>query len=224
MRSNDEIQKDVLAEIKWDPELKDVHTQIGVAVKDGVVTISGLVNTYRKKRAAEQAAQRVRGVKVVACDIEVKIGSFGKKSDTEIAEVIKDALRWNSAVNEDKIEVKVDNGWVFLDGEVEWNFQKTSAEDSIESLLGVRGITNNISIQKPEIDILDIKGKIAGAFHRAATIDSNSIKIETRGSSVQLSGKVRSMAEKKDAERIAWSSPGVLTVDNKITVNSEILA
>ena len=132
MKTNDELQKDVMAEIKWDPQLRDVHTQIGVSAKDGVVTLGGLVDTYSKKRAAEKATQRVKGVKVVASDIEVKVGLFGKRSDTEIAEAVKNALKWNSAVNDDKIEVKVDNGWVFLDGVVDWAFQKITAQRNVE--------------------------------------------------------------------------------------------
>ncbi|ELR71101.1 Osmotically inducible protein Y precursor [Fulvivirga imtechensis AK7] len=222
MKTNDELQKDVMAEIRWEPQLHDVHTQIGVAAHDGVITLSGMVDTYTKKLAAERAAQRVHGVKVVACDIEVKAGTPGKKTDTEIAEAVRNALRWNTAVNEDKIEVKVDNGWVYLDGEVEWKYQKSTAQSSVESLVGVRGVTNNISIKPSVIDTKDIKTKIAAAFHRHATLDSNAIRLEAAGSKVSLRGTVRSWAEKEEAERVAWSSPGVLTVDNQIEINTEI--
>lgn len=224
MKTNEELQKDVMAEIKWEPQLKDVHTQIGVSAKDGVITLSGMVGKYNEKLAAERAAQRVKGVKVVACDIEVKMGASGKKTDTEIAEAVRNALRWNSAVNEDKIEVKVDNGWIYLDGEVDWKYQKTAAQNSIEDLVGVRGVTNGIVQKASPVDDQDIKRKIAAAFHRHATIDSNAIKVETSGTKVTLRGTVSSWAEKEEAERVAWSSPGVLTVDNRIDISTEIFA
>lgn len=224
MRTNEELQKMVMAEIKWDPQLKDVNTQIGVSAKEGVITLSGIVDSYSKKIAAERAAQRVHGVKVVATDIEVKVGPFGKKSDTEIAEAVKNALRWNSAVQEDKIEVKVDNGWVYLDGEVEWEFQKSAAESSVIDLLSVRGVTNNITIKPQVIDIKDIKSKISAAFHRHATLDAAGISIETTGNKVSLKGHVRSWAEKSEAERVVWSSPGVFVVENELEIGTEMYA
>jgi osmotically-inducible protein OsmY len=223
MKTNDELQNDVMAELKWDPQLKEVYTQIGVSTKDGVVTLSGLVNTYNKKRAAEHAAQRVQGVKVVASDIEVKIGAFGAKSDTEIAEIVKNALRYNSAVNDDKIEVKVDNGWVFLEGEAEWEYQRTSAKNSVENLSGVRGVSNNISLKPKDIDIKEIKRKISDAFHRSATVDAASVQLEISGSKATLRGRVSSWIERDEAERIAWSSPGIYTVDNQIWIDTDVL-
>jgi osmotically-inducible protein OsmY len=224
MKTNEELRKDVMDEIKWDPELRDVATEIGVAAKDGVISLSGTVGTYWKKLSAEKAAQRVLGVKVVASDVEVKLSALGKKTDTEIAEAVRNALRWNSAVNEDAIEVKVDNGWVYLDGKVEFEYQKKYAQQSVEDLVAVKGVTNNIIITSRPIDAKDIQRKIASAYQRSATIDSSSIRLETVGSKVTLYGKVRSWAEKKEAENVAWSAPGVLSVDNKIEIDVAVIA
>ncbi len=224
MKTNEELRKDVMDEIKWDPQLRSVATDIGVAAKDGVVTLSGVIDTYWKKLAAEKAAQRVLGVKVVACDIEVRLGSIGKRTDTEIAEAVRNALRWNSSVNEDKIEVKVDNGWVYLDGEVDFEFEKRYAQECVEDLVAVRGVTNSIAIKAKVIDTQDIQRKISAAYHRSATVDSSSIKIDTSGSKVTLRGRVRSWAEKKEAENIAWAAPGVLSVDNKIEIDVAVFA
>ena len=224
MKTNEELRNDVMEEIKWNPELRNVATEIGVAVKDGVITLSGVVDSYWKKLAAEKAAQKVSGVKVVASDIEVKVGVIGTRTDTEVAEAVKNALRWNSAVNEDKIEVKVDNGWVYLDGKVDWEYEKRYAQESVEDLVAVRGVTNNIMVQSKSVDTKEIQRKITSAYHRSATIDSSSIKIEAIGNKVTLKGKVRSWAEKKEAESIAWAAPGVISVDNRIEIDVEVYA
>ncbi|HEX5168371.1 MAG TPA: BON domain-containing protein [Cyclobacteriaceae bacterium] len=223
MKSNDELQKDVMDEIRWDPQLKEVGAQIGVTAKEGVITLSGLVNSLNEKLAAEKAAQRVAGVKVVAVDIVVAINRPHEKTDAEIAEAIKNALTWHSAVNEDRIEIKVDNGWVYLEGNVQWDYEKKAAENAVQNLIGVRGITNRISVSAKSIDPVDIKKHIASAFLRSATIDSSGVEVETSGSKVTLKGKVRSWMEKQDAENVAWSMPGVLEVNNQIEVDTEIL-
>jgi osmotically-inducible protein OsmY len=223
MKTNEELREDVMEEIKWDPSLKSVASEIGVTAKDGVVTLSGLVDTYSKKLAAEKAAQRVSGVKVVAVDIEVKAFKL-TKTDTEIAEAIRNALRWNSKVNEDKVEVKVDDGWVYLSGKVDWDYQKRAAQTNVEDLVGVKGITNSITVESKAISPIELKNKISSAYHRIATVDSSSIQVDVSGTTVTLRGTVRSWAEKKEAEDVAWSSPGVMTVNNKIEINTAVYA
>jgi len=224
MRTNEELRADVMEEISWNPELKSIASQIGVASKNGVITLTGAVDSYRKKISAEQAAQKVSGVKVVASDIEVKVEGLGKKTDTDLAEAVKNALRWNSAVEEDQVEVKVDNGWIYLTGKVDWQFQKDSAQRSVECLMGVAGVINSITLKVRNIDPKDIKVKISEAFHRSATIDSSAVQVETTDHKVTLHGKVRSWAEKKEAENIAWLSPGVQVVDNKIEIDTAVFA
>ncbi len=223
MKTDEQLQHDVMEEIKWDPRLKSVATQIGVTAKDGVITLSGEVDTYRKKIAAEHAAQRVEGVKIVAVDIQVNLEGNMSKTDIEIARAVCESLKWNSSVNEDNIEVKVENGWVFLDGTVEWEFQRKIIEGTVHELTGVRGVTNRIIVtSKLNVNQEEVKEKIASAFHRSAAIDSSSIKVDVFGSKVKLYGKVRTWIERQEAEEAAWSSPGVVEVDNKIKVDAAL--
>jgi len=225
MKTNEELRKDVMDEIKWDPELTKVATEIGVAAKDGVITLSGVVDTFWAKLCAERAAQRVSGVRVVACDIEVKvIGSLGKKTDTELAEAVRNALRWNTAVNDEDIKVKVDNAWVYLEGKVDFDHERRYAQQSVENLTGVRGVSNNVMLKEKQVNKEDIQRKITAAFQRSATVDSSSIRLETAGGKVILRGKVRSWAEKKEAENIAWAAPGVISVDNQIEIDVAVFA
>lgn len=221
MRTDAQIQTDVMAELKWEPILN--ASEIGVAVKNGIVTLSGTVITYSKKLAAERAAKRVSGVKAVAIDINVALSSSGKRSDTEIAQAVVNALKWNTQLPNEKIKAKVEDGWVTLEGNVEWEFQKIAARHSVENLYGVKGIINNISLS-PKIKPTEIKQKISSALLRNASIDAEKIEVESIGNTVILTGTVRSWAEKKDAEDAACAAPGVITVDNRLEIESEVLA
>jgi osmotically-inducible protein OsmY len=216
MKSDAQIQKDVMAQLNWEPILN--AAQIGVSVKDGVVTLTGIVDSYLKKSAAEKAAKKVSAVKAVAEEIQVGASASYNKSDTEIAEGILSTLRWHAAVIEDRIKIKVEKGFVTLEGEVEWEYQRTAAKSAIENLTGIRMIYNLISV-KPRITATDLKSKISLALQRSARLDANNIDIEVIGSKVFLSGNVQSIKEKEDAESAAWMAPGVSSVENRIAVH-----
>jgi len=215
MRTDLSIKEDVLEELQWQPNIDE--TQIGVVVKDGIVTLSGTVNSYVKKREAENAAKSVLGVKAVAEDIQVQYSSSFDKSDTEIASAAVNALKWNISVPQNKIDIKVDDGWIYLSGEVMWAFEKNAAKKAVEDLPGVKYVVNNITL-KNVVDSSDIKNKIKKAFERSADIDSKGINVLTEGHTVKLTGKVHSLKEKDDARRTAYYAPGVWTVDNELEV------
>jgi len=213
MKTDSQIQQDVMEQLRWEPFLN--ASQIGVAVKNGIVTLSGQVDSYAKKLAAENATKKIAGVKAIAEDIQIGVSPAYNKTDTEIAEAVVNALKWHSYVQEDKIKIKVENGNVRLEGEVEWEYQRSSAKTAIENLIGVRSVINLITL-KPKITPYDIKQKISSAFSRSAIIDAGKISAEVVGGKVVLRGSVRSFAEKDDAENAAWSAPGVTSVDNRI--------
>jgi osmotically-inducible protein OsmY len=215
MKTDMEIKGDVLAELAWQPNIDE--TKIGVIVQYGVVTLSGIVNDYSKKIAAEKAVKSVAGVKAVALNIEVKYNDHLKKTDKEITKAIVDAFEWNSSIPEEDIIAKVENGWVYLSGEVQWPYQKEAAKKAIEDLLGVKNIINTI-ILKNGIKPMEVKSSIQKAFHRMATLDANGIVLETQGHSVTLRGKVHSIKEKEDAELAAYNAPGVFDVKNELKV------
>jgi osmotically-inducible protein OsmY len=221
MKTDSEIQKNVIDELKWEPALN--ASEIGVAVKDGIVTLTGTVDSYWKKMSAEKAAKRVAGVRAVAQEVEVELVPTGKKNDAEIAEAVLNALKWNSSVNDEKIKVKVEDGWVTLEGEVEWAYQRKSAERTIEDLEGIKGITNSIRIVATTT-ASEIKEKIRSALERNAAVDAERIEVEIDGDQVTLRGKVRSLAEQHEAEAAASLAPGVNKVINELKVDSEIFA
>ncbi|ANE49567.1 BON domain-containing protein [Flavisolibacter tropicus] len=218
MKSDLHIQHDVQDQIMWEPILNPA--QIGVAVKDGIVTLSGIVDTYAKKLAAEKAAKKVAGVKAVALDLQVGISPLYRKTDSELADAVIHALSMNVSVPQEAIQVKVDDGIVTLDGEVDWDYQRAAAKTAIEGLIGIKAVNNNLTI-KPMLSSENISRKISEALHRSATIDAQRISVEVIGTKAVLKGKVRSFAERDDAEDAAWAAPGITSVENKLDLESE---
>ncbi|PKG49777.1 MULTISPECIES: BON domain-containing protein [Olleya] len=215
MRTDLSIKEDILDELEWQPSIDE--TQIGVVVKDGIVTLTGTVDSYVKKREAEKAAKSVVGVKAVAEEIEVKYNTTFQKSDSEIAAAAVNALKWNISVPSNKIEVKVEDGWVYLGGDVMWDFEKNAAKKAVENLQSVKYVVNNIAL-KNAVRAEDIKDKIKKAFERSADIDAKDITVKAEGHNIKLTGTVHSLKEKDDARRTAFYAPGVWSVDNELVV------
>jgi osmotically-inducible protein OsmY len=215
MRTDAQIKQDVLDELTWQPNING--TQIGVIVEDGVVTLSGVVDEYAKKVAAEKATKKVAGVKAVAEDIEVKYGDDFKKTDKEIAKVVVNALEWNSTIPKEKIMVKVEDGYIYLTGEVPWEYQKNAVKNTVLNLMGVKGVINNIIIES-NVKPSEVKENIKKAYKRSANIDANKINIDIDGHIVKLTGTVSSIKEKEDAGKAAFHAPGVTEVKNHLKV------
>jgi osmotically-inducible protein OsmY len=216
-----DIERDVKDELQWRPDLD--ATDIAVSVKNGVVTLTGFVHSYVDKFEAEAAAKHVAGVVGVANDIEVRLRNVDAKPDPEIAREAVAAIKSQLPYSWENIKVIVKDGWVHLEGEEEWQFQRDIAEQAVCRLQGVKGVSNLIKL-KPQAQPSEIKRKIQEAFTRNAELDANSVVVEANGSEVILKGTVRSWAELKEAERVAWSAPGVIKVENKIVVRPQMAA
>jgi osmotically-inducible protein OsmY len=216
VKTDSELRRDVERELEYEPSID--HRRIGVAVVDGVVTLTGEAGSYAEKLKAERVAERVMGVRGIVNDITVKPPS--QHSDIDIARMAVDALKWNVFVPSEKITVKVDNGWVILTGEVSWEYQRRAAERAVRNLPGVRAISNLITV-KPRVEAKDVKARIEDAFKRTAAIDAQHITVEVNDTEVTLRGTVRSLAERYEAEKAAWSAPGVTAVHNEIEVRAD---
>ena len=218
MRADSNIKRDVEEELKWEPNVD--ATDIAVAVKNGVVTLTGFVRSYAHKLAAERATKRVAGVVGLANDIEVRLPGADARPDPEIAREIAAELKLWLPYSAEHIKAVVKNGWVTLEGEVEWNYQRDHAERAVRGIKGVNGVSNLIRL-KPRAtpSPTEIKHKIEEAFRRSALVDANRVTVEASGGEVMLRGTVRSWAERQEAERAAWAAPGVIRVDNRITVS-----
>ncbi len=215
MKNNAELQKDVQDAIKWEPLLN--AAEIGVIVKDGVVTLTGTVDNYFKKSEAEGAAKNVAGVKAVVEKIEVKYSNTWSKTDGEIATEVVNAFKWNWQVPNDKIKVKVEDGWVTLEGELHWGYQRIAAREAVEKLKGVKGVFNNTKIKSESKEAIEAKD-IRNALDRHWSINADDITVNVSGTEVTLTGTVTSWYQKQEAEKIAWKAKGVGSVDNELVV------
>lgn len=216
IKTDAQLQRDVIDELKFDPSVG--QTEIGVAAKDGVITLSGQVDSFARKYSAVRAAERVAGVRAVAEEVSVKLPMSSKRTDTEIAHALSERLRWDIDVPDERVKARVEDGWVWLDGEVDWQYQKNSAERSIRYLTGVKGVTNLVAIRK-HASVPDVKSRIENALKRHAERDSDQIKVEAYDGTVTLRGSVGSYAERNEVERAAWSAPGVTKVDDQIAIH-----
>lgn len=215
MKTDSELKHDVEHELKWEPSVNEAH--IGVSVKSGVVTLSGHVPAYAEKYAAEKAAKRVYGVKAVADELDVKLPGSSKRTDEDIAAACVAGLKAHYSVPDDKIKILVRSGWVTLEGEVEWQYQRAAAETAVRYLTGVVGVTDSISV-KARVSTKDVKEKIEAAFKRSAEIDARRVAVDTHDGKVVLRGSVRSWAEREEAQQAAWAAPGVVAIENDLVV------
>jgi len=216
MKTNSELQTDVQNAIRWEPLLN--AAEIGVTAQDGVVSLTGVVDSYAKKLEAENAAKKVVGVKALVEKIEVKFPYSWTKTNVEIANEVLNGLNSNWSVPKDKVTVKVENGWVTLEGELPWHYQKEAAKNAVNYLTGVKGVTNNIKIKSESHDAIEQKD-VESAINRNWSIDDHDIKVKVSGTTVTLSGTINSWYQKEEAARIAWNTPGIWSVKNELVVD-----
>jgi osmotically-inducible protein OsmY len=210
-----QLKKDVEAELEWDATV--TASTIGVAVKDGVVTLSGHLTSFAQKHAVERAVLRVQGVKGVAVELDVRLGANAKRTDAEIASAAESALRWNALVPDDRIKVMVEKGWVTLSGEVDWDYQRNQALKVVRPLTGVLAVSNNLTV-KPTTTPANVKSRIQGALERQADREAKNIEVIVSGHTATLKGQVHSWAERIAAQGAAWSAPGITSVVNELRV------
>lgn len=215
MKTDTQLQQDVLAELKWEPSVN--AAQIGVEVKDGIVTLAGHVSSFAEKWDAERAAQRVSGVKALAVEMDVKLSGSGKRTDADVARAAETALQWTTFLPKDSVKIMVESGLITLSGEVDWEYQRQSAAGAVHYLLGVTGVSNQITI-KSKVSSSAIKSDIEAALKRRAQADTKKIAVEVHGANVTLTGKVQSWSERELARQSAWGTPGVRNVVDNMTV------
>lgn len=215
MKTDAQLQADVLDELQWDPRFN--AAEIGVSVKNGIVTLSGHVNSFTEKLAVEEATRRVKDVKGMVEEISVNLPLDGKRTDQDIAQAAVSALRWNNAVPDRDIRIRVEDGWLTLEGRVDWQFQKDAARNAVKDIIGLHGVINQVTI-KPTVSAPVVKDAIKKALERSADVEAGKVNVETSGSKVTIRGKARTWAERSEIERAAWSAPGVMEVEDDVVI------